>query len=373
MDGYKFRIGDNNITTIVRKIVVFFTKIFCKMTSDNRVKSYKELKTPNDIISKFPLSEKAINLIKSSRKEIADIIEGIDTRLLVIVGPCSIHDPVGAIDYAMRLFEQRELYKDKLCIVMRTYFEKPRTTVGWKGLINDPYIDGTYCINEGLEMGRELLTEITDIGMPVSVELLDTTTPQYISDCISWGAIGARTVESQIHRELASGVSFPVGFKNGTDGRVDISIDGMISARNPHNFLGITKEGKAAITMTEGNKYTHIILRGSKTGTNYSKENISKVVLELESRGGVCERVLVDCSHGNSRKDYRNQSRVIDDIILQKSKSIMGVMIESNIQSGKQDIDIDVERDSLEYGKSITDECVDWCETLEMLRKLSES
>jgi 3-deoxy-7-phosphoheptulonate synthase len=336
------------------------------MTNDNRIKGYKELKTPKEIKSKFPLSEKAKSLIKSSRKEIEDIIEGGDSRLLVIIGPCSIHDPVGALDYAGRLLDQRELYKDKLCIVMRSYFEKPRTTVGWKGLINDPYMDDTYCINEGLEMGRELLTEITDIGMPVGVELLDTITPQYISDCISWGAIGARTVESQIHRELASGVSFPVGFKNGTDGRVDISIDAMISARHPHNFLGITKDGKTAITMTKGNECTHIILRGSKTGTNYSKESISRVVLELESKKDICKRVMVDCSHGNSRKDYRNQKLVIKEVILQGGKNIMGVMIESNIQSGKQEIN----SESLEYGKSITDECIDWEETLEILEEL---
>jgi 3-deoxy-7-phosphoheptulonate synthase len=332
---------------------------------DKRVQSYKELKTPKELTNELPLTDKSKEIIRSSREIISDIIEGRDNRLLVIVGPCSIHDPIGAIDYATRLRKVIKIYNEKLYIVMRTYFEKPRTTVGWKGLINDPYIDGTFKINIGLYMARKLLTEITDKGVPVSVELLDTISPQYISDCISWGAIGARTVESQVHRELASGVSFPVGFKNGTDGRIDISMDGMESSGNAHNFLGITKEGKAAITMTRGNKCTHIILRGSKYGTNYDKENIKSVVSELNNRK-LNPRVMIDCSHGNSRKDYRNQIKVIDDII-KGNMSVMGVMIESNIQSGKQEIS-----ESLEYGKSITDGCVDWEETLVMFKKLSE-
>jgi 3-deoxy-7-phosphoheptulonate synthase len=335
---------------------------------DKNVKSYKELRTPRELITKFPLSEKSVNVIKESRRVISDIIDGRDGRLLVIVGPCSIHDKVGAMDYAKRLSEIKSMYSEKLYIVMRTYFEKPRTTIGWKGLINDPYIDSTYEINDGLEMARELLTEITKEGIPVSIELLDTISLQYISDCISWGAIGARTVESQIHRELVSGVSFPIGFKNGTDGRVDISMDAMKSSSNPHGFLGITKDGKAARIMTSGNNCTHIVLRGSKKETNYSKERVNSIVSELDKRG-LNNRVMIDCSHGNSSGDYRNQMRVLDSIILQKKQgdsNIMGVMIESNIKSGKQEI-----TKELEYGKSITDECVDWEETLLMFKKLS--
>jgi 3-deoxy-7-phosphoheptulonate synthase len=341
--------------------------------SDNRIDCYKQLITPRLLGSKIPLSDESIITIKKSRIEASNIINGLDDRLLVIVGPCSIHDPISAIDYAKRLYLIAKDLKSDLCIIMRTYFEKPRTTIGWKGLINDPLMDGSFEINKGLEIARGLLCEITRLGIPVAVELLDTISPQFISDCISWGAIGARTTESQIHRELASGLSFPVGFKNGTSGNINIAIDAIKSSSNVHHFLGVTNDGVAAITRTMGNNSTHIILRGSKKGTNFDKKSVSSVE-ELLKCSGSRSKIMIDCSHGNSCKDYTKQKDVSDDICSQISngnKSIFGVMIESNINSGTQKIPKDLK--DLKYGTSITDGCVDWDTTVLMLSKLAKS
>lgn len=350
--------------------------------SDNRIDEYKQLISPELLASQIQLSDESISTIKKARIESCNIIHGLDDRLLVIVGPCSIHDPISAIDYATRLYSiAKELEKD-VCIIMRTYFEKPRTTIGWKGLINDPLMDGSFEINKGLEIARGLLCDITRLGVPVAVELLDTISPQFISDCISWGAIGARTTESQIHRELASGLSFPVGFKNGTSGNIEIAIDAIKSSSNPHHFLGVTKDGVAAITKTSGNNSTHIILRGSKNGTNFDKKSVSSVEKLLEC-SGLGKRIMIDCSHGNSCKDYTKQINVVDDVCIQLSngnKSIIGVMIESNINSGTQKIPQDLKSarllsidflKDLKYGTSITDGCVDWDTTVVMLKKLA--
>lgn len=283
-------------------------------------------------------SEKSKNIVITARNEIISIIRDDDPlkRLLVIVGPCSIHDPEAALDYASRLLQLKRIYDDELLIVMRTYLEKPRTTIGWKGLINDPDINNSFQINKGLRTSRQLFVDLTERGMPIASEMLDTISPQFLADCLSCGAVGARTTESQLHRELASGLSYPVGFKNGTDGSLDVAIDAIGAVMHPHHFLSVTKPGLVAIVGTTGNEDCFVILRGGKSGTNYDKKSIADAKTSLEKKG-LRQRLMVDCSHGNSLKDHRNQPKVVDDLagqIEQGEEAIMGVMIESNINEG---------------------------------------
>lgn len=337
-------------------------------TDDTRIKEIKELLPPIAHLYELPVSEKSSEIVHEARNEISDIIHGKDNRLVVIVGPCSIHDPQAAIEYASRLQPLRQRYADELAIVMRVYFEKPRTTVGWKGLINDPHLDGSYDINAGLRLARRLLLEINNMGMPASTEFLDMITPQYYADLISWGAIGARTTESQVHRELASGLSCPVGFKNGTDGNLKIAIDAIGAAIHPHHFLSVTKAGHSAIVATEGNPDCHIILRGGKE-PNYSAEHVNNAVEQLNKAGFAGHRVMIDLSHANSRKDFSRQPEVAEDVaqqIEQGEQNIMGVMIESNIVEGRQDKPI-------VYGQSITDACIGWETTEKVLERLSQA
>ncbi|KAI8997365.1 3-deoxy-7-phosphoheptulonate synthase [Pilobolus umbonatus] len=341
---------------------------------DLRVTGYNALLSPAFIQEEFPTSDKSKSTVTAARNECSAILKGEDDRLIVIVGPCSIHDVQGAKDYCQRLLKVKEKHQKDLLIIMRAYFEKPRTTVGWKGLINDPDINNTYDINKGLRIGRNLLCELTDMGMPVAVELLDTISPQYLADLMSWGAIGARTTESQLHRELASGLSFPVGFKNGTDGNVKVAIDGIGSASAPHHFLGVTKNGTVSITHTTGNSDCHVILRGSNDGPNYSSEYVKKTGEQMK-KAGLRPNVMIDCSHGNSTKDHRNQPKVSKDVAQQLTageESLVGVMIESNINEGKQNIP-EAGPSGLKYGVSITDACVDFSTTENMLDELAQA
>ncbi|KAJ2710010.1 3-deoxy-7-phosphoheptulonate synthase [Coemansia spiralis] len=348
---------------------------FHKAGDDLRIAGYDPLIPPNILQLDHPLSERSENVIARGRKQASEILRRKDDRLLVIVGPCSVHDAGAAVEYAKRLKELADELEDDLCIVMRVYFEKPRTTVGWKGLINDPDLNDTFQINKGLRLARGLLCEITDLGMPAGCELLDTISPQFLGDLFSWGAIGARTTESQLHRELASGVSFPVGFKNGTDGNAGIAIDAIRSASHPHHFLGVTKSGLAAITVTRGNPSCHIILRGGNSGPNYGAEWVARISAQT-TKAGVVDNIMIDCSHGNSSKDHRNQPKVCSDVATQVaagSRAIMGVMIESNIVEGRQNIpsEADGGPKALKYGQSITDACVSWEQTTPMLRELA--
>jgi 3-deoxy-7-phosphoheptulonate synthase len=339
------------------------------LTTDNlRIVNRKGLIPPIIMLEEFPLSERAANTISEARTTISNIIHGTDDRLLVLCGPCSIHDYDAAIEYGKRLKPLAEKYSDTLFIVMRVYFEKPRTTVGWKGFINDPDLDGSFQINKGLKLARQLLTELSDMGLPCGTEYLDTISPQFVADCIAWGAIGARTTESQVHRELASGLSCPVGFKNGTDGNVQVAIDAMGAARSGHHFLSVTKQGNTAIYETAGNTDTHVILRGGATGPNYDEASVQAVVDKLKAKN-VPYRLMVDCSHGNSEKDYRNQPKVAGSVAKQRAggnTDIMGVMLESHLEAGNQNIDAQ----PLIYGKSITDSCMDWGTTEEVLALL---
>lgn len=313
--------------------------------------------------------------VLSSREEAADIIHSRDPkkRLLVVIGPCSIHDPEAAKDYCRRLLEQKAKYADELLIVMRAYLEKPRTTVGWKGLINDPSIDNTFNINAGLRISRQLFVDLTGMGMPIASETLDTISPQFLADLLSVGAIGARTTESQLHRELASGLSFPVGFKNGTDGSIGVAVDAIGSAANPHHFLSVTKPGVVAIVGTIGNEDCFLILRGGNHGPNYDSANVKKAKADLEKKG-IKAGIMVDCSHGNSKKDYRNQHLVVEDISKQMAEgedAIVGVMIESNIGEGTQKVGPEGKA-GLKYGVSITDSCIGWDETERVLKTLAD-
>ncbi len=340
-------------------------------TDDTRIKELKELSPPVAMMDEFPLSEAVANVPFQSRAAIHRVLHGADDRLVVVIGPCSIHDPEAALDYCQRLLAQREAFKDTLEIVMRVYFEKPRTTVGWKGLINDPHLDETFDINTGLRMARELLLKINTMGMPVAVEFLDMITPQYIADLVSWGAIGARTTESQVHRELASGLSCPVGFKNGTDGNVKIAVDATLAAQRPHHFLSVTKTGLAAIVSTEGNEDGHVILRGGKK-PNYDAESVAEACAQI-SKAGLAKKVMVDASHGNSEKKPENQIPVCANIAAQIASGdecIFGVMIESNIVGGRQDL---VTGAALTYGQSVTDGCIDWDASIEVLHGLSNA
>lgn len=352
-----------------------FKKGDINFTNDNvRVHKIRDMLSPVSIIERFPLSKAGVDRVAKTRLEVSEILHGKDDRLLVVIGPCSIHDVKAAREYAERLKGQIEKYRDQLCIVMRVYFEKPRTTVGWKGLINDPYLNHTFQINEGIALGRQILVEINELGVPTAGEFLDTMSPQYIADLMSWGAIGARTTESQLHRELASGLSCPIGFKNATNGSVQIAVDAMVSASYPHTFLGITKFGQVAIIETTGNKDVHVILRGGSNGPNYDAASVANVVEKLE-KTPFTTSVMVDCSHANSEKDYRRQSQVCENIseqIKSGSYSINGVMIESHLVEGRQDLKDD-NIDKLTYGQSITDGCVGWETTEQLLAMLANA
>ena len=344
-----------------------------KYNTDNvRIISSAPMVSPNTLIKKIPQSSKASKGVFSARQVIKEIIYGEDKRLMVLVGPCSIHDTKAAIEYANKLVKLKEELDEDLFIVMRVYFEKPRTTVGWKGLINDPYLDESFDIDKGLATARKLLSDIGEIGIPVGVEYLDVLTPQYLSDLISWGAIGARTTESQSHRELASALSCPVGFKNGTSGSLDIAIDAILSANSPHHLLSVNKDGGISHFNSIGNETAHIILRGGKNGTNYSKEQVESICERLNTKGLV-SKVMIDFSHANSEKQFKNQLKVGADVASQienGSESIFGVMIESHLNEGSQKVG---PLTSLKYGVSITDSCIGWNDTEELLRALAKS
>jgi len=345
-------------------------------TDDQRIKDVMPLPPPEHLIRFFPIAGTPVEtLIGDTRNAIRRIMQKQDDRLLVIMGPCSIHDPVAAVEYAKLLKVQREKYKDTLEIVMRVYFEKPRTTVGWKGLINDPYLDETYRIDEGLRIARQLLLEINRTGMPAGSEFLDVISPQYIGDLISWGAIGARTTESQVHRELASGLSAPIGFKNGTDGNIRIAIDAIQAAARPHHFLSVHKNGQVAIVETRGNRDCHVILRGGKT-PNYDAVHVAAACKEIEAAKLDCT-LMVDCSHANSSKQHERQVEVARDVAAQMragGRCIFGVMVESHLHAGAQKFSAGKDDPStLEYGKSITDACIGWEHSLEVLEVLSEA
>lgn len=342
-----------------------------KQTDDLRIKAIKELTPPAQIHQELPLTEKASNTVFNTRQQIHQILHGEDDRLLVIIGPCSVHDPEAALDYAQRLQLVRESLKDDLEIVMRVYFEKPRTTVGWKGLINDPTLDDRFEINSGLRLARKLLLDINDMGIPAGTEYLDLISPQYIADLISWGAIGARTTESQAHRELASGLSCPVGFKNATNGSMRVALDAIRSSSRPHHFLSVTKEGNSAIFSTHGNPDCHVILRGGSR-PNYDSESINIASDEMESNG-LKPRMMVDFSHANSRKQHPRQLLVGRDVASQIARGddrIMGAMIESFLTAGRQDR---VEGETLTYGQSITDACIGWDDSVPLLETLAEA
>jgi 3-deoxy-7-phosphoheptulonate synthase len=339
-------------------------------TDDLRIKEIRELVTPHQVMSEHPLTDTAAAAIEQGRRAMQDIVHGRSDRLAVVIGPCSIHDTQAAMEYAHRLREQRERFQGELEIVMRVYFEKPRTTVGWKGLINDPDLDGSFNINRGLRIARQLLIDINDLGLPAGCEFLDIITPQYIGDLVTWGAIGARTTESQVHREMTSGLSCPVGFKNGTDGNVKIAIDAVQAASFPHHFLAVTKQGHSAIATTSGNGDCHVILRGGKE-PNYDAASIDSVCKQLDS-AKLSPRVMVDVSHGNSSKKPENQPLVIADIarrIQAGERRISGVMVESHLKAGRQDL---VAGKPLEYGQSITDGCVDWQTSVQILENLAD-
>ena len=341
------------------------------LTDNTRITVLLEVSPPNDVISDFPITPPVSELVFKSRQNISDIIHGRDDRLVVVVGPCSIHDPKAAIEYAKKLKNLESSLSSELKIVMRVYFEKPRTTVGWKGLINDPNLDDSYDVNKGLREARKILLDINEIGLPAATEYLDIITPQYISDLISWGAIGARTTESQVHRELASGLSCPVGFKNSTNGSIQVAIDAIGSASQPHIFLSITKEGKSAIFNSSGNKDCHVILRGGKIPNFESKfiKETSNILAKSENPTSL----MVDMSHGNSQKQFKKQLLVNKDIadqIASGERSIFGVMIESHLVEGNQSIG---PKESLTYGQSITDACVSWEDTEVMLKLLSSA
>ncbi len=341
-------------------------------THNLRIKYIRPLIPPTILVEELPLSEKGSILISNSRKTLTNILDKKDDRLIAVVGPCSIHDPIAAIDYAKRLKKLSIELEKELFIVMRVYFEKPRTTIGWKGLINDPDLDNNFDINKGLHVARKLLLDITEIGLPAGCEFLDPITPQFIADVVSWGAIGARTAESQVHRNLTSGLSMPVGIKNGTGGNVNMAIDAMLAAKHPHIFLSVTEQGIAAIVKTQGNKDTHIILRGSDKGPNYDKEHIEKTTKLLE-KTKLPIRIMVDTSHGNSGKDYKKQPDAVHAVskqIAAGNTDIIGVLTESFIENGNQSVGT---KEARIYGKSVTDACMGWEMTVPLLREFAKA
>ncbi len=340
-------------------------------TDDLRIAKTDPLISPAILSYYLPVTEEVSETVVKARKASENILNGTDDRLLVVIGPCSIHDPEAAIEYANRLKPLADKYADDLVIIMRVYFEKPRTTVGWKGLINDPHLDGSFDINRGLRIARELLLDLNSIGIPAATEFLDTISPQYVADLIAWGAIGARTTESQIHRELASGLSMPVGFKNGTGGSIQIALDAIQASQGSHHFLSVTKQGVSAIVTTSGNDSCHIILRGSSKGPNYDSTAVQEVADRLKSKG-LPEQLMVDASHGNSEKDFRNQAKVVTSLCEQLSagsKAVASVMIESNLTEGAQKLTDDLSQ--LNYGQSVTDQCIGWDETETLLDQLA--
>jgi 3-deoxy-7-phosphoheptulonate synthase len=340
-----------------------------KSTDDLRIIDITALTPPSGILAEIPRDEAVTTTVTEARNAVHRILHGEDDRLIVVLGPCSIHDPVAARDYASRLNEQRDRFAGDLEIIMRVYFEKPRTTVGWKGLMNDPHLDGSYRIEEGLRIARRLLLDINEMGLPAGCELLDTITPQYIADLVSWGAIGARTTESQVHRQLASGLSCPIGFKNGTNGDAKIALDAIIAASQPHHFPAVTKEGLAAIASTRGNEDCHLILRGGKQ-PNYDAASVQAVAAQAES-AGLQPRIIIDASHANSGKDPQNQplvAKAVAEQIAAGDRRIVGMMVESNIVAGRQDL---VPGKPLVYGQSITDGCIDWPTSVRVLEDLA--
>ena len=340
-------------------------------TDNTRIAGSRGLIPPVIMLDEMPVTEKASQTITTARQGVGDVLNGKDDRLVVVVGPCSVHDINAALEYGDILSKVMPQFEKDLLIIMRVYFEKPRTTVGWKGFINDPNLDGSFEINQGLHLARELLLTLSDRGLPCGTEFLDTISPQYVADLIAWGAIGARTTESQVHRELSSGLSAPVGFKNGTDGNVQVAIDAMGAARSSHHFLSVTKQGNTAIFTTKGNQDTHVILRGGKAGPNFDAQSVTATCDALE-KARLSRKVMVDCSHGNSQKDYKKQPLVsasIAEQIVAGSEQVFGVMIESHLQAGNQSID----NVPLAYGQSITDACVSWDMTVPMLEQLAQA
>ena len=342
------------------------------LTDDERVENVVPLPPPEHLIRFFPIQGSAVETqIAETRARVRQILHARSDRLLVVIGPCSIHDPSAALEYAKRLSQERKRLADDLEILMRVYFEKPRTTVGWKGLINDPYLNGSFRINEGLRIARDLLVRINQAGVPAGCEFLDVISPQYIGDLVSWGAIGARTTESQVHRELASGLSAAVGFKNGTDGNVKIAVDALLAARQKHHFLSVHKSGQVAIVETRGNDDCHIILRGGKA-PNYDSESVDKACSEL-AKAKLPERLMIDCSHANAAKDYRRQGAVAADIgrqIAGGERRIVGVMVESHLVEGRQDLEAGR---PLNFGQSITDSCLGWDDSVKLLEGLASA
>lgn len=341
-------------------------------TDDLRIDELRPLIPPAILMEELPLGETASTLVWQSRSAISSVLRGEDDRLITVVGPCSVHDPKAGLEYAQRLAEVAERFRDDLLIVMRVYFEKPRTTVGWKGLINDPHLDGSFQINEGLHRARRFMLDILDLGVPAGTEFLDPISPQFIADLVSWGAIGARTSESQVHRELASGLSMPVGFKNGTGGTVQVAIDAIRSAAHPHHFLSVTKQGVAAIVSTKGNPDCHLILRGGSAGPNYSEADVARVIESLES-AGLPDRLMIDCSHANSEKNHLLQPAVVTNLsgrIAEGSRSLCGVMLESFLVDGSQNHE---SGEAMVYGMSITDKCMGWERTEPLFAELAEA
>jgi len=340
-------------------------------TDDLRISGLQEVLPPEELHREYPITDQASDTVHGTRQAIHEILSGENDRLVVIVGPCSIHDPKAGREYAARLKPLIDELADDLCIVMRIYFEKPRTTVGWKGLINDPHLDDSFNINHGLRLARSLLLDVADMGVPAGTEYLDLISPQYISDLVSWGAIGARTTESQGHRELASGLSCPVGFKNGTDGGLKVAVDAIQAASRPHVFMSLTKQGHSAIFSTTGNEDCHIILRGGKK-PNYDAASVKQATEQLQS-SEQNPRLMIDCSHANSQKDHNRQINVCHDIASQVkdgNMNIMGVMLESHLVEGRQDV---ADKDNLVYGQSVTDACIAWDETESLLKELAEA
>ena len=338
---------------------------------DLNIESIEPLMTPAQLKAELPLEGAALESVRDARQTIFNILDRKDPRLFVVVGPCSIHDTKAALDYAERLKKLADDVKDTLYLVMRVYFEKPRTSIGWKGLINDPYMDDTFRIEDGLRIGRKLLLDIVSMGLPASTEALDPISPQYLQDLITWSAIGARTTESQTHREMSSGLSSPVGFKNGTDGGLMVAVNAMQSVSNPHRFLGVNKDGQVAVVRTKGNPYAHVVLRGGSSGPNYDSVHVAKAEEALR-KGGVSTNIMIDCSHANSNKDPMIQSLVLKDVanqIVDGNKSIIGLMVESNINFGNQKIPKDL--CDLKYGVSVTDACIDWAETERSIREMA--
>ncbi|MEU1723581.1 3-deoxy-7-phosphoheptulonate synthase [Nonomuraea sp. NPDC005692] len=341
-------------------------------TSDLRITSFEPLPTPRELIGEQPLGPEREALVAASRNAVRDVLAGDDDRLLLIVGPCSVHDPEAALDYARRLAAATRDLGDALCVVMRVYFEKPRTTIGWKGLINDPDIDGGHDVQRGLRLARTVLLDVLDTGLPVGCEFLEPTSPQYIADAVTWGAIGARTPESQVHRQLTSGLSMPVGFKNATDGDVQVAIDGVKAAAHPQVFFGIDDEGRAAVVSTTGNPDCHVILRGGRTGPNYDPQSIGDA-LALLAKAGLPERLIIDASHGNSGKDHVRQAAVVREVagrLAAGEKGIAGLMVESFLVPGRQEPG---PAEGLTYGQSITDACVGWEKTERLLAELADA